>query len=86
MEGCGACLPACAAGDHCPSLQRPTLSPFCLPAPALQTSNQRKELDELRDMKADVERREKAQAEVISQQVRRCRACKGAVEAGRGAA
>ncbi|PSC75171.1 kinesin-like calmodulin-binding isoform X1 [Micractinium conductrix] len=35
------------------------------------TSNQRKELDELRDMKADVERREKAQAEVISQQAKR---------------
>ena len=40
----------------------------CLP-PLLQTADQRKELDELREMKEDVERREKAQAEVISQQV-----------------
>jgi len=35
-----------------------------------QTSTFRKELEELREMKEDVERREKAQAEVISQQVR----------------
>ena len=42
--------------------------------PPLQTANQRKELQELREMKEDVERREKAQAEVISQQVRRGRA------------
>lgn len=35
----------------------------------LQTSTFRKELEDLREMKEDVERREKAQAEVISQQV-----------------
>lgn len=35
------------------------------------TSNQRKELEELRELKDDVERREKAQAEVISQQAKR---------------
>ena len=42
---------------------------ICL-LPSLQTSTFRKELEELREMKEDVERREKAQAEVISQQVR----------------
>ncbi|KAI3437601.1 hypothetical protein D9Q98_000054 [Chlorella vulgaris] len=35
------------------------------------TKNQRKELDDLREMKEDVERREKAQAEVIAQQAKR---------------
>ncbi|KAL4428851.1 hypothetical protein ABPG77_005289 [Micractinium sp. CCAP 211/92] len=35
------------------------------------TANQRKELEELRELKEDVERREKAQAEVISQQAKR---------------
>ncbi|KAL4451514.1 hypothetical protein ABPG75_007176 [Micractinium tetrahymenae] len=35
------------------------------------TANQRKELEELRELKEDVERREKAQAEVIAQQAKR---------------
>lgn len=50
-------------------LLHPPLPAFPVPLPALQTSNQRKELEDLREMKADVERREKAQAEVIGQQV-----------------
>lgn len=44
---------------------------------ASQTKNQRKELDDLREMKEDVERREKAQAEVIAQQVGGCESVGG---------
>lgn len=53
----------------CPALHPACSSPTTLPH-CPQTANQRKELEELREMKEDVERREKAQAEVISQQAR----------------
>lgn len=49
----------------------------------VQTKDARKELVELREMKEDVERREKAQAEVISQQVRS--ACLSRCDPGLGA-
>ena len=63
----------------CPALPSPPkpgpvltpLLPHSHPTPPPpQTSTFRKELEDLREMKEDVERREKAQAEVISQQVR----------------
>ena len=38
---------------------------------ALQISNESVELEELREMKADVERREKAQAAVLERQAKR---------------
>lgn len=53
-------------------LSSPTHAPLLLLLlSSPQTKDARKELVELREMKEDVERREKAQAEVISQQVRR---------------
>lgn len=79
LESCKArCSQCWLMPARCPSPTR-----HALPPRPSQTANQRKELEELRELKEDVERREKAQAEVISQQVGPAVAVAGFLGVGR---